>query len=347
MKIGRIIAVFLCLGFMLPACANPPAKETATAAVNDYETPTPNDDDSGDAILFKVGNEPITYSEFNFHYTEAVSAFLDSGSYAESGLNPDKPLGEQMFLDSGMSWEDMFFQSVQEDLHFAVAMSLEAQAEGYRLNDEDYQQIQDYLNNVDSYCETNNADVDDMLQSKYGSGMTREHLKATLERYATGMSFESYKRDTMTFSDEILEAYYDNYKDDAGIPDLNSVTVRHILITNKQSALDVLQKFEEGDQSEESFIRLAEIYTEDTESIDSGGLYSDLVPQSEVGDFDSFEAWCFDPERQPGDFTLIELEVGNDIIFFVSQDDPLWKVWSRLCLVDEYIQNIKDEYPLD
>lgn len=160
----------------------------------------------------------------------------------------------------------------------------------------------------------------------------------------------------------------------AELPHKNTVKpvdVRHILIqfdtetddegntvelTDEQKqtyydkAEEIYQQFLE-DPTEDNFAALANENSDDTGSNTNGGLYEDVQPGQMV---DAFNAWIFDPARQPGDSGIIETEIGYHIMYYVGNDnEEIWKSSVRsaianeeLTAFDEDIQN-GDTYKVD
>lgn len=160
----------------------------------------------------------------------------------------------------------------------------------------------------------------------------------------------------------------------AELPHKNTVKpvdVRHILIqfdtetddegntvelTDEQKqtyydkAEEIYQQFLE-DPTEDNFAALANENSDDTGSNTNGGLYEDVQPGQMV---DAFDAWIFDPARQPGDSGIIETEIGYHIMYYVGNDnEEIWKSSVRsaianeeLTAFDEDIQN-GDTYKVD
>ena len=117
--------------------------------------------------------------------------------------------------------------------------------------------------------------------------------------------------------------------------DYNLAQVRHILIkaaadangeyteeaknTAKAMAESILDEFNAGDKSEESFAALAEKYSEDAGSNTNGGLYDSIYKGQTVPEFDSF---CFAPHKH-GDVAIVYNEsasyTGYHIIYYVGE----------------------------
>lgn len=96
----------------------------------------------------------------------------------------------------------------------------------------------------------------------------------------------------------------------------------------KAEAESLMEEWKAGEATAKSFGELAEEHSADGGSNTNGGLYKyvskgDMVP--------NFDAWCFDPARQPGDVGLVE-NSGDDaryygwhVIYFEKAEEPAWK----------------------
>ena len=108
--------------------------------------------------------------------------------------------------------------------------------------------------------------------------------------------------------------------------------VRHILAIFDGSTEEDMKKAKEeaekiyaewlaGEQTEESFAELAKKYTDDSNG-DVGGLYEDVYPGQMV---QTFNDWCFDPSRAPGDHNIVETEYGYHIMFYSGDSDTTFR----------------------
>lgn len=101
--------------------------------------------------------------------------------------------------------------------------------------------------------------------------------------------------------------------------------VRHILISAtdttdeaamaeaKAEAEGILETYLAGEQTEEAFAELAKEHSQD--NAEAGGLYENIAPNTMV---DTFDAWCYDDARQPGDTGIVETQYGYHIMYFVG-----------------------------
>lgn len=117
----------------------------------------------------------------------------------------------------------------------------------------------------------------------------------------------------------------------------NTVSVRHILVKAvdtdedgsysdeekaeaKKRIESILEEWEAGDRTEESFAELAELRSEDDGSNTNGGLYENIYKGQMVEEFNDF---CFDPSRQSGDVAIVYGESssysGYHLVYYVGQ----------------------------
>lgn len=127
----------------------------------------------------------------------------------------------------------------------------------------------------------------------------------------------------------------------ASLSDANLVNVRHILIspvdttdsstsakdaTDEQwadayaKAQDVLNQYNSGEKTAESFAELAKANSADG-SASNGGLYENVYPGQMVTPFNT---WCFD-NRSVGDTAIVKSEYGYHVMYFDGTADQ--KVW--------------------
>ena len=119
-----------------------------------------------------------------------------------------------------------------------------------------------------------------------------------------------------------------------------TVSVRHILIRavdadedgeyseeELATALDQIKNIQaQWDGTEEDFIRLATLFSEDTGSSADGGLYENIYKSQMVPEFDAF---CFE-EHEKGDSAIVYGSTSNytgyHLIYYVGQGD----IYSRM-----------------
>lgn len=153
----------------------------------------------------------------------------------------------------------------------------------------------------------------------------------------------------------------------AYVSNVAEVNVRHILISPEtdddadvtdatdeqwadalEKAQSILEEWEQGDKTEDSFGELAKKNTEDTASSDTGGLIEGIYPGEMVSEFNY---WIFD-NRNAGDTEIVRTDYGYHIIYFVSSDSvPYWKTLAKTEFTNndttDAVNAVLDTYSLD
>ena len=93
------------------------------------------------------------------------------------------------------------------------------------------------------------------------------------------------------------------------------------LTAAKKSAEDVLNQWKSGEATEDSFAALANEYSADGDGT-TGGLYENVYPGQMVA---SFNDWCFDSSRKPGDTDIVETTYGFHVMYFVGNTDITYR----------------------
>lgn len=111
---------------------------------------------------------------------------------------------------------------------------------------------------------------------------------------------------------------------------METVDVRHILIRTdeqttaeqaKAKADEILAEYQAGEQTEEAFGELAKTYSADGNAA-QGGIYEGVTPGQMV---ETFNDWCFDETRKPGDTGVVETQYGAHVMYYVGEgQNPLY-----------------------
>lgn len=150
----------------------------------------------------------------------------------------------------------------------------------------------------------------------------------------------------------------------------NTVDVRHVLIQPETTTLssedegyqadvdakraDAKAKAEElyaqwqaGEATEDSFAQLARDNSSDGNAAE-GGIYTEVYQGQMVP---TFNDWCFDASRKPGDSGIVETDYGYHIMYFVGQNEPYWKIQVRDSLtnadMDEWYKTFTENHTIE
>ena len=111
----------------------------------------------------------------------------------------------------------------------------------------------------------------------------------------------------------------------------------------RTKAEEILAKWKAGDETEDSFIQLAEEYSDDSSKY-TGGLISNISVDSSL--VESFKNWALDPARKAGDTDVVDSTYGSHVMYFVGTGLPAWKSAVvndlRSAALEEWINGLVD-----
>ena len=89
----------------------------------------------------------------------------------------------------------------------------------------------------------------------------------------------------------------------------------------KEDANKIYDEWLNGEKTEDSFAALAKAHTDDGNG-NVGGIYYDIYPGQMV---QTFNDWCFDDIRQPGDHGIVETEYGYHIMYYSGDSETSFR----------------------
>ena len=259
-------------------------------------------------VVATIGDQQLTNGRLQVFFWMQVYDMLNYyseqyGSYASYylGFDPDKPLNEQVYdKDTGMTWQQYFMDEAFYVWHCYQSLTNEANKAGFQMPEE-YQKALDelYTTTEESALKSGLYSVEKLIQSDFGRTATFDDYKYYMELYYIGNLYYTEVTSNLTFSDEELDAYYQEnaetftqygiLQNDDILVDYRKILVKPVtskdadgktVITEQAwadcqaKAQDLLQKWESGDKTAESFGQLAIDNSEETSSAPNGGLYS-------------------------------------------------------------------------
>lgn len=312
------------------------------------------------------GDDHLTNRELPYYYWQQYYTLMSNyGSYASYFIDTSTPFDQQMCMfDDTRTWQQYFLQAAITNYENVTAIWQEARLAGFQLSQED----QDYLDELDGQITVAAASysygsADEYLQMAYGPAATLTSYHAFVERQITASAYLQVLVDEKPYTEDDISKYYDDNADSYagnGIEksDVKMVNVRHILIQPEgknddgtytdeawaeaeKKANDLLTEWQNGEHTEDSFAFMAAENSQDPGSVENGGLYEDIYPGKMV---DEFDAWCFDPARQPGDTGIVKTSYGYHIMYFSSTGEhAYWYVRAEEDYLNELSVSVLQE----
>ena len=199
--------------------------------------------------------------------------------------------------------------------------------------------IADAVNGTDeetftAYMEENYGDIVPSTVTYAGSNLPELYAEWLLDPARTAGDAANFEEDDTTTA---VVMFLDR---DAN--DYEPVSFRHILIQAVDAdedgefsqeeidaaaaqAEEIYAEWQAGAADEDSFAQLANLYSEDSGSNTTGGLYETVIRNQMV---EPINDWLFDAARQPGDTEVLSYSganyTGTHVVYFVGTDDTTY-----------------------
>lgn len=168
-----------------------------------------------------IGGEKYTASDFNYEYFNTYYNTYSNiaatyGSYASILLDTKTPLDKQNYSED-MTWADYFETQAFEQLQQMTILNDMAKAEGWKLTDEQYAEIEASIDSLKtSAANQNYTDYRAYIRALYGKGITENRLRSLLEKSYNATYYSEYLgnkwMDAYT-EDELADYYAGIHKD--------------------------------------------------------------------------------------------------------------------------------------
>jgi len=331
---------------------------------------------SVDTVVATMGDAELTIGQLQIYYWESIYAFDSSyGSYAaDLGLNVVGNMDRQLCAvgDISMTWQQYFLDYALNTWHTHQAVALAGKEAGYELEEVYQTELDSMKTQMEEMAAVYGmADADEWIRNYVGPGCNAEDYMHYLETYYRGYGYLEQIGQNATVTADEVEAYYaenetmytqNGITKEAG----KAVDVRHILLMPENGTTgedgypvysdedwaaceaEVQKIYDEwmaGDKSEESFADFAAKYSQDGNAA-QGGIYEGVTEGYMV---ETFNDWCFDETRQPGDHGLVKTQYGYHIMFFVGSEE-IWYGTAEADLISARVNaklpEAKEKHPM-
>lgn len=321
-----------------------------------------------------VGEYQMTQPEIAPDYSQDLGEQLcpldpEGGSWRDYFLNQALQMwhtcqalalqGEQ----EGVPTEEAYQPDPEKHEKYMTGMPATRYLYGYSQSYQPNTMHQVFLDNVDALLEdlaqkTGCADPEKLASR--GFGTTLENLRDFVTLYNWGYMYYTTLSYDLEPTQEQVESCLQQEGQVCPEPEGEMCCdVRHILLLPEsdteegweacvQQAQDLLKTWQKSFRvTEDTFASLANQYSQDTgTAVDGGGYYrlrrGQLLTQ--------MDAWCFAPERQPGDTALFRTSKGVHILYF-SGAKSARRLWAedrcREQMMKNLIASAREAYPME
>ena len=325
-----------------------------------------------DTVVATAGDAELTNRDLQIYYWMQVQNFFSNYYYYLSyfGLDYAQPLDTQvcMLMGDGYTWQQYFLEQALNNWHSYQALANVAQDLNLELPADQVEYLAGLAEQLTTSAQAQGyTDAEGLVQFNVGAGGTLDAYIAYETLFLQGDVYYAQQEEAIQLTDEEIEAYFDanaaEYAESGITKDGVYVDVRHILLvpegrnpgetytdeewaTLLTDAQALVEQWLEGEATEESFAAMANEYSVDSDGTD-GGLYTDVYEGQMVTNFND---WCFDANRQYGDYDIVKTEYGYHIMYFVASR-PMWKSYAESGLMQErsaeIVNSAREQYAMD
>ncbi len=345
-----IAALLLCLAFLTACGANSPS-----ASEDQPEPPEQTDQEpvAWDGVVAQFGSHTLTNVSFNYYYWASVTSFLNyHGSDTQSYFDLYTPLDEQFYSEE-LTWQDYFINDALMAFKQYSIINDIAESQGFTLSETAQTTLGNAQEELQATAEAMGfASVQEYLVGNYGNGASLETYLDYVHDQFVVREYTASIQDSFDYSDEEIEAYYDENMDtytESGIykEDVKMAQLRYLMILPEEQTDEnyklIDAAFEEmladwetwEDKSEEGFMAFGEKWSEEGFAQD----YLDAVAPNTVN-FSFFDDWVFGEPRKLGDTRTYYKESGDYMFFYVGQTDEIfWRTQVKYDMCHESFTN--------
>ena len=283
------------------------------------------------ATAVTIDGKSYTAADVNYYYTNIYQYQRYYAMMGMSALDINTDPSQQVYdEETGETWRDYMLDQAVTSLTQEVAMATEAEKAGVTLSDDMQASLDEALLSLEtSWLSSGYSSRDAFLKANMGSGMTYEKYVECLERSALASEYANNYAATLQYTDEELNAYYTENKDDmdtyilthflfkASVPTETDAEGNTVERTEEETAALLEEAKKEVKANAEALMARLEAGEDAAALQEEFGdkiAYS-FVSQPTLGSSVNayYSDWAFDAARQNGDITMEEYAVGTTV----------------------------------
>lgn len=278
-----------------------------------------------------INGEAISRVEFDYNYNVVKNNYMNQyGSYLSYfGLNASADLSTQMYSDT-LTWKDYFEQQTVDSIIRVKALKAQADAAGFTCDtDAEYK---NFVQDVKDAAEKAGSSVKSYLQQVYGTYATMGRIENIVKESIYVNAYYDKVSEEKAPSDEELQAYYNDNKNEFDSVDYYQTVIKAELPTEPTDLADPVDDTEATDENTEDTVYKpsdAEVAKamEDAkvladEAVDAVTKDGELKEGAKYnGTTNVIRDWLYDESRAEGDTTVLEDTNSNQyyVLSFVKR----------------------------
>ncbi len=357
--LGKIWVLILALVLTLTSCAQNGGREAENAEANaPAQESQETDAAQWEEVVAVFGDHELTNAALSYYYWTGYASFLGYYGQAVQGmLDLYTPLDQQTY-DGDTTWQDYFLENALTTFQQYCIICDLAQEAHYVLSENALTSLNSLESNLQENAEqTGFESVEAYLKANYGAGSSLDTYREFMRQYFTVMEYTGQLKEQFSFTDQEIADYYEEHAEyylEQGVEknDVPMANVRYLTVEQEEDSAGgsqaadqvfdaMLAEWEQsGDHSEEALMALGEAWSD-------RGAVQNYLGEVYLGGvaLGGFDEWVFAPEREAGDYTVLDTEFGRILLYYINQlDAPYWYAQASYDLLyEEYSAFLREE----
>ena len=170
-----------------------------------------------------IDGEKYNVAETSYYYSQVYQNY--ASFYSQLGMDPSG-LKSQPYGDDGTTYDDFFKQSAVDNMKYIHAAVKAAGEAGMTLDSDDEAVVKQNVDSVKSAAAAAGYGYSSYLKAIYGSTMTSGVFESCLKDQVLASKYASkYSEDNFVYTEDEIQAYYEEHKDTYDVVDAAYVTV--------------------------------------------------------------------------------------------------------------------------
>ena len=287
-------------------------------------------------VAVSVGGRDYSVTDVMYYYNSALTNEYYSSMMGASTFDSSVDPAEQ-YRDEAQTqtYRDYFLDQAVTALTQAAALQNAADEAGYTMTEEDQASADEQIETMRQTAEQSGRNLAGYLKAVFGRYMTVSAYRTCVERAALINGFYNSKVDSLTYTDEEIQTYYDEHTDDldtfqyyyAFIDGTAESTTDEEGNTVEPTEEESTAAMEEAKAQADAFA--AALNEADDKAAAFGELLADYVGEDSVDTYSplrttvgsglasSYSEWMQDAGRTAGDVTVAESTTSSSTGYYV------------------------------
>ncbi len=164
-----------------------------------------------DTVVLQTENYTVDAAMMSYFFYTQYNTFVNNYSSYLSSLGLDTSISlrrQDCTFEEGSSWFDYFADSAGSQVKEYLYLAENALANSMELDDDDQSEIQKTIDNYYAYAEESGLEDAEFISAVFGTGVNESDVRKCLELSVLAEKYLQEYQDSLEYTDEELEEYY-------------------------------------------------------------------------------------------------------------------------------------------